>query len=858
MTLFYRALLHLYPRGYRHEYGAEMTTTFEESLRGRSGLARIGAGTIGAMTDIIPNAVAVQLDTLRQDVRYAGRSLRRSPGFATTIILVVALGVGANTAAFSLADYVFTRPLPYPDADRIVRLWQSTPGQETSPANYRDWKTMSTSFASIGAFFGRGVNLVGNGEPARLESSRVTPEVMDAIGLPAIRGRYILPSDSADAQIVVISHRVWRSQFGADEGIIGKVVRLEGIPHVVIGVMPPAFRFPYPDIDLWTPLLLTENDFTNRENLYVETVARLRDGVTMEAAQTEFAGISARLEQAFPKENRASNGTVLGLRSQLGSRTRTLVLGLSVATLCVLLLACANIAGLLLVRATQRAREMAVRTALGARRDRIARQLMTENALLTVSGGALGIMIAVAGMPMLARLIPNWLPIGDQPQIDWRVLTIAGVFVAIMALTFGLVPVVGAGGKASFDALREGTRAGTRRTQRTRAVLVGIEVAASMVLLISSGVLIRAVLRIQDIDPGFATANVLTLRTALPFPEYDALDRREAFYARVLQGVRALPGVESAAYATGVPMVMRGGIWAAQTATDALQNRPPGGVSIRFVTTQYFGTMRIPIRAGRDFEESDRNGTLPVAIVSESFIDRHWPGESGIGKQFNIWPGPRTIVGVVRDVRVRGLEQTSEPQVYMPSAQFPTPGPVAFYAPKDLVVLSSGAATTLAPLIRETIRAADPNQPVSGIRMLDAILADQTAPRLSQVRVLGALAIVAMLIAGIGIHGLLSFSVSQRAREFAVRIALGASRRSVLASVMRGAGVIAAAGIIPGLLIGYFAARAMQAVLAGVAPGDMTTFAVSIGLCTATVLIGSLFPALRAMRVDPATAMRTD
>lgn len=855
----YRALLHLYPSGFRAEYQHELSATFAERVREYSGpLASLRGGLI-AISDVVPNAIAVHWEILQQDLHYAARSLRRTPGFAVTAVLVVALGVGANTAAFSLADHVLLRPLSFPEPDRLVKLWQRTPGygqMELSPPNYLDWKAMATSISEMAAYTDDAMNLVGSAEPRRLEVTRATPDFFQVLGIPAFAGRAFAPSDSTSSAVLVLSYALWRTQFGSDPRIVGKVVRLDGSPYAIIGVMPASFRFPSREAEAWVPLLLRGGpDFEDRGNNLLDVVARLRPGVSVARANLEVAGIAARLERQYPKENEKTGGLVVALRGEMSERARLLVLALCGATVCVLLLACANLASLLLTRATHRTRELAVRAALGAGRERLIRQLVTESIGLALAGGVVGVAIAAAALPLLARLVPSGLPTADQPSLDWRVLVVAAVVVIITGLAFGVGPAIAAGRSKALDALRAGTRAGGGRTQRARAALVIVEVAASVVLLVSSGLLIRAVLRIQATDPGFRAENVLTLRTALPSPKYDAATQRDAFYDRVLQDVRALPGVQGAAYMSGLPMIMRGGIFPATIAGTAVIRDASNTASLRFVTPQLFATMGIPLRAGRDVADADILGSPPVAVVSESFAKRMWPDERAIGKQFTFFFAQRTVVGVVGDVRVRGLERQSEPQVYLPARQIPD-SPLAYFWPKDLVLRASVPTASLLPAVRRIIAGVDGEQPISDVRSMTEIIADETTSRVTQLRLLGVLSAIALLIAGVGIHGLLAFAVSQRSRELGVRRALGEQAGSIVRRVVGEGMTLAAAGVAIGVFVAYLSARAMGALLAGVEPGDPVTLAAAAALCFGTAIAGCARPARRAARVDPITILR--
>jgi predicted permease len=856
---FYRALLRLYPAGYRAEYGDELHATFVQQMRERGRLAPLVA-PFAALADVVPNAFLVHLDLLRQDLRHATRSLARTPGFAITVVLVVALGVGANTAAFSLADFVLLRPLPFADPDRLVTLWQAVPGygrNELSPANYRDWRAAARSFSGMAAYANREANLTGAAEPERLEIARATPELFGLLGVPAAVGRTISPADSADGQMVVLGHGLWQRRFGGDPGVLGTTVRLDGEPYTVIGVMPRDFRYPSRETDAWTPLLFTPDDYLDRNDTYIRGIARLGAGISLQQANAEMTTIAADLERQYPKENQDIRALVVGLRDNFSESSRLLVLALCGASCCILLLACANLASLLLVRGAARARELAVRAALGAGPERLVRQLVTESLTLAALGGGLGVALAIYGTPLLGRLVPASLPVRDEPSANLPVLLGAVVLTVLTGLGIGIGPAVAAARSRSFEALRDGARAGGGRTRRVRAALIVTEVAASAALLVSSGLLLRAVYRLQSVDPGFRAESVLALRTALPWARYSLTDTRERFYRRVLDEVRDLPGVQAAAYVTAVPMRLKGGIFPVGLAGEVQVADASNSVGLRTVTPDYFETMGIPLREGRDVAGADTRKSPLVAVVSGSFVERYRPDRSAIGMRFTIAGEERAVVGVVGDVRTRGLEQESEPQVYLPSAQM-ADSAIMSYAPKDLVVRSTSAEAALLPALRRIVAAADPDQPISEVRTLSEIVGDETAPRVTQLRLLGALSAIALVIAGLGIHGLLAFVVSRRTRELGVRRALGEDGRSLVGRVLREGVVLSLVGLLLGMAAAWAAARGMGALLAGVGPADPATFFAAAALCLATAVIGGLRPAIRAARVDPVIALREE
>ena len=805
----------------------------------------------------------VHAELLAQDVRYALRSFRNAPGFTATAAVVAALGVGATTAAFSVTDHVLVRPLPFREPDRLVKLWQDQRARgysrmELSPANYRDWKREGTSFESMAVWANISANLSGDGEPERLDGTAVSSELFPLLGLRPLIGRlFTQADDSPDAPAtVILSHGLWQARFAGDPGVLGRRLLLNDEPHEVIGVMPPDVLFPRRDTRMWTANRFDERAYEDRTNTYVYAIGRLKPGVSLAAARAEMSLIAARLARAYP-ENAGTGANLVQLRDEVAPQARLLLKALFGAALCVLLIACTNLASLLLARALVRRQELAVRTALGAGRERLLRQLLTESLLLAALGGALGVLFAFAATPLVARLVPTSLPIAATPSVDVRVLLFAAALTVAIAVGFGVAPAWRALRDVDAAGLREGSRGGVGgRRERLRGALVMAEVTLSVVLLVSAGLLIRALGRVQAVEPGFRADGVLTMRTTLPLPKYAETMKRHRFYATVLDGVRALPGVQSAAYTSFLPMVMRGGIWKIEVPgrTDA----PGEGVSVsmRFVTPRYFETMGIPLR-GRDVSDSDTAQSPFVAVVSESFAREIWPGQDPLGRQFKLAFFDRTVVGVAGDVRVRGIERESEPQVYLPNQQVPDNG-VIFYTPKDLAIRSSADPAVLTPLVRRVIAQADPQQPVSDVRTLTDVVQAETGARTAQVRVLGAFAAAALLLAAVGIHGLLSFVVRSRSQEIGVRVALGALPRDVLALVLRQAARLTLAGVLAGLVLSYAAGRTMQALLFGVSPHDLATFAAAIAVSALMVGAGCLLPAVRALRVDPIAVMRAE
>ena len=860
----YRALLHAYPASFRAEYGEEMCAIFARRRR-ETAAALVPLLWIATVFETLGNAIAVHLDVLWQDLRYAARSFRRVPGFTATAIAVAALGIGATTAAFTMVDHVLIRPLGYADPDRIVELYEdhsSSAGKngaewDAAPAQFRDWKSMSTSFEHMGVHRSLSTSLIGAGEPQLVNGASLTVDVFPALGVKPALGRYFSAEDDREGATgtVVLSDELWQGTFGGDPAILGRKLILDDGPYTVIGVMPKNFYFPNRDSRLWTAMRFRADAFEDRTDTYVYGIARLKPGVSLEQARAEMRKIGAQLAHQYPQELSGVSATVVQLQGNINEQSKMLLLVLLGAALCVLLIACTNLANLLLARAMTRRRELAVRAAMGAGSERLVRQMLTESLLLSIAGGALGVFLAVAALPMLTKLVPMYLPIADVARVDLRVLLFALAITLATGVGFGVLPALRVIGGRDSSGLRENSRAGGGRRERLRSTLVIAEVALSVVLLVSCGLMIRALWKIQAVDPGFRSENILTLRTPLPMPKYEKSATREQFYQNILAQARRLPGVTGVGYTSFLPIVVGGGVWPveAEGHPEPLSSRQTA--SARFVTPGFLSTMGTPLHAGRDVSESDVPGSPSVAVVSESFVRRYWAGENPLGRHFMFGNTDRMVVGVAGDVRVRGLERIPEPQVYMPYRQ---PQMSSWYVPKDLVVRASGDVAALAPALRRIIHEADPAEPVVSVRLLSDIVDSSTAPRRVQVDVLGAFAAIAFLLAAIGIHGLLAFAVSNRTQEIGVRMALGAGGGDILSMILRDGVLLALAGISIGVVLAYGSGRALQALLAGVPPSDTLTFASVIALCLLMTFAGSLIPAVRAVRIDPVRAIRTE
>lgn len=859
---FYRALLRAYPKSFRSEYGEELLLAVADRRACTRGFFAHLALGIDVMFDTIRNATRIHIEILLQDLRYTFRTLRRSPAFALTAISLSALGIGATTAALAIADHVLLRPLPFRDSDRLIRFQGSDRERggwnDLSPANFRDFVARSTAIESAAAYTGRSANLVGLGAPVRLEGQAATGSLFEVLGVNAAVGRVFTRDDEREGapEVMVLSHAAWTTHFGADESIVGRTMQLNGVVHTVVGVMPRGFMFPERLTDFWSVLKIAPNAYTDRNNNFLFTVARLKQGRTAAEADAELDTIAIDLERIAPEENERLSTRTEVLRGYMLPATRTLLLGIVGAAICLLLIASTNLASLLLSRSLSRMREIAVRAAIGAGRERLMRQMMTESMVVAALGGALGVALAVISTPLLTRLVPTSLPLAENPSVDVRFIALAAAITLITAIAFGALPARKAAAGADAAALRDSGRVGSSKpTEALRSGLVVAQVALSVVLLVSVGLLGRALWRVSGTDPGFKTQGVLTLRTSLPWPAYGVTARREAFFQRVLADVRAQPGVQSAGYITGLPMVMTGRIWGVIPEAPFVPFDEELSASARFITPGFFDTLSIPLKEGRDIAVTDTRGATPVAIVSESFVRQAWPGASGIGRRFRNRDTDFVIVGVAGDIMVRGLERRSEPQMYFSSQQVPD-NAIAGYTPQELVIRASVPAASLLPAIRQIVQRADPEQPISNVRTLEAIVGEQVAPRAVQARVLGGFAGVAVLLASIGLYGLLAFAVSRRMREIGLRMALGATPGSMIALIVRRGLTLALAGMIVGLASAYGAARWMQSLLAGISPHDPAVFGAAAALAAVLALIGTLLPALRASRVSPLEATR--
>ena len=813
----------------------------------------------------LADAIRDNAATLKQDLTWAQRSLRRSWAFTIMAVLVAAMGIGANTAAFTLLDYVLLRPLPFTQPEQLVRVFQTQPANNitrmvTSPPNFEDWRKMNKSFVSMGAYSEAAVNMSGEGEPQRLQSMQITEDVLPTLGVKPALGRGFTPYDYqlGTPDVALLSDGLAKSMYGDPAKALDRTIYLDNRPFIIVGVMPADFAFPSREIQLWQPQVFPPFFFSDpsmRANSFLNVVARLRPGVSVDQASAEMGVIADQLRSSYQKENEGIGATVISLRDVISPQSRMLVIGVFGAAFCLILIACANLANLLFARSVARRHEIAIRVAMGAGRGRILRHLFTENLLLALAGGVVGLLLGALATPMLVPLVPDALPTNEVPQMDLRIFAFVATLSILTCLIFGIVPAFRASRHVDLDGLR-GRTAIVGLSDRLRRLLVLAEVVCTVVLLVGAGLLVRALWRVQAVDPGFSSDNVVTMRTELPFPKYGTPSVRNDFYSRVLTQTRALPGVTSAAYTSFLPLVFQGGILPVTVPGEA-QVTPAVRGNIRFVTPDYFNALRIPVRSGRALSDTDTLQTPLVVVISESLARRLWPNQDPLGKQLNVVSENRMVVGVAGDVMMRSLERSNEGQIYMPAGQMPPRG-LIFFAPKDLVVRTTGDATSLVPALRRIIHEVDPEQAVANVQLLEDIVSSNTASRRTQLRVVGVFTAIAFLLSAVGIYGLLSFAVLTRTPEVGVRLALGARPGNILSMFLRQGLVLGVLGLAVGVPVAYAAARGMSSVLFGVEPTDAMTYASAGLLVLVMALIGSVGPALRAARVDPASSIRSE
>lgn len=871
---FYRLLLRLYPREFRARYERSML----DFHRDRTTAARRAGHSMTALwlrttLDVVASAAIEHtqsffagepvVETIVQDISYGTRSLLRRPAFTAIVVATIALGVGANAAIFSVVNGILLRPLLYPHAERLVSFGHEAPTWLTSEPNFVDYRRDMATIEGLGAYTRREATLTVGDQPERIRTVRASEDFFPVLGVKPAVGREFSSDEFAPRvpQVALISYGLWQTRFGGDPKIVGQKITLEGAPRIVVGVMPRFFDFPEARTDLWLPLPRSNPDsLGDRTNNSLFMVARLKPGIAIERARNEATTIAQRIMRDNPNSFDPKNPirpNLTSVREDLVGKTRPYLLALLAAVGFVLLIAAANVANLLLVRGETRYKEMAVRNALGASRFRLVSQLLTESSLLAGLGGALGLAVAWAGNHALVALAPPSIPRLDAIEIDWRVVAFTAFVATATGLLIGLLPAWRASRESSIDALRDagrvvGARGGAKRVQRA---LVVAEVALAVTTLSGAGMLLRSLWNLQRADLGFIPAKTLTAKVALPPREYDDA-RSTIFFDQLLEQTRAIPGVTATGAAAWLPVVGAGGLWGLQQEGKPEKQDWLNAVP-QHATPGYFQAFGMSIVAGRDFTSADRDGTVPVAIVSERFASAAFPGSNPLGKRFKLGgPGPyMTVVGVVRDVRARGFDDTPEPTMYFPYAQS---AKSAYYMPRSMAILVrvAGDPQSIAPRLREIVRSLDRNVPLSEVQSLEQVVGTSVSSRRFSTALLAGFALLALVLAGIGTYGVISYAVSQRSHEIGVRMALGAEDRSVLMMVMSEGLRLCLIGVGIGLVISVAVGRAIRAMLVGVPPIDVPTLATTTVLLIAVGALASMLPARRALAVSPTETLR--
>jgi putative ABC transport system permease protein len=804
------------------------------------------------------------MDGFLNDVRYATRNLIKRPAFTLIAAVTLALGIGANTAIFSSVYALLLKPLPFPELNRVVAVWDSYPSRgvlrnEVALPNYLDWRAQNQSFEQLALYSWWSVNLTGIEPPERIQGFRVTANFLTTLGVKPVMGRDFTEEENQPGKetVAILTDNLWQRRFGGDPNILGKTITLDSVTYTIVGVMPASFRYPA-NAEFYSPIALNPRLLGARQFNSFYVLGRLKPGVSVKSAQADIDNITARLEQQYPETNTGSRATVFPI---VADTVRKYEMGLwmgMAAVAFVLLIACANVANLMLARASGRQREIALRAALGASRWRIIRQLLTESSIVALFGGALGVLVAVWGLDALraanpgdaAKFAPGWHQLG----INLTVLVFTIALSLLSGLLFGLAPALEVSKPNLNDALKEGNRQSSGRSHRLRSSLVVAEVALSLVLLVGAGLFFRSFITVFKTDPGFNPDNLLTMSLILPAAKYKEEPQTVAFYSGLIQRVKATPGVVSAAAVNFLPL---GG----SNASDAflVEGAPepkPGQENegrYRTCTPDYFATMQIPILRGRAFTEQDKADTPPVVIVNETLARKFWPGQEAIGKRIRFQaPIDRApwmeVVGVIKDVK-HELTIQVQPEFYLPHAQ-------DVWRSMVVVARTTVDPASLAGSFRENVWAIDKDQPVADVRTMTEVRSISVGLQQFNSMMIGIFALVALLLASIGIYGVMAFAVTQRTREIGIRMALGARRTDVLRLVVMHGMKLALIGLVIGLVASWALTRFISGLLYGVEPTDPLTFSAVSGCLLAAALLACYLPARRATKVDPLEALR--
>ena len=793
------------------------------------------------------------METIIKDIRYGIRGLSKRPAFTALAVLTLALGIGANSAIFSVLNAVLLRPLPYADPDRIVRIdeTEGKGGMGVSPPNLLDFQQQNQTFESVAGYTGGSFILTGAGEPLRLESCAVSAALFSVLQVKPLIGRSFSTADERPGQdrVALISYGLWQQRFGGDHALLGKQITLDGLSYTIAGVMPNGFEFPIQAerVEVWTPLEQPEDLAQLRGAHYLDVVGRMKTGVSLVQARADVETIASRIAQQYPKEV-SGKITVVPLKEYLVGQARPYLLMLAGAALLVLLIAIANVASLTLARAAERQKEIALRTALGASKSRVVRQLLTESLILSFVGGLAGVTLAVWCTGFLTAIAPGDLPRLQSAYVDGRVLLFALAISVISGILLGLIPAWRSANTNLQTHLKEGeTRSASAPRQALRKALVVSEVTLALVLLCGAGLLIRTLWKLNSVNPGFDPQNVLVAELVLPKTKYRDAGQQTMFFQQLIERIKASPGIDSAGGTSNLPLSGTNMVFLA-----SVEGRSSLPASFRAVTEDYFRTMRIPLLKGRWFDDHDTAESQPVVIVNERMARQISPDhEEVLGKRIKhgFKNQVAEVVGVIGDVKYAGLDQQTKPEMYAPFAQRAWPF-------MRIVARSKSDPSVVAAAIREAVRAIDKDQPVDKITTMSSVVSASIVDRSFYMQLLGTFASLAFILAAVGIYGVVSYSVAQRTREIGIRVALGARRRDVLGLVLREALRLTALGVALGLVGAFVATRVLRSLLFEVKPTDPATFICLSLLLTFVALVASYIPARRATKVDPLVALR--
>jgi putative ABC transport system permease protein len=863
-TRWFRRLLRLLPADFQADYARDMERTFaaqhREAARER-GLWRLWLDTVVDLLRTAPRQHAAQA---AQDAAYALRMFGVAPGFTAVAVLTLAVGIGANTAVFSIVDAVLLRPLPYPDPNRLVRIFETRVRDgllhnAASGPNALDWQQLSTAFSGMTAYRQRSLNVSGRGEPIYVDGARAAANFFDVLGVTVARGRtFTAEEDRQAAPVAVITDGFWRSQLAGDSSVVGRQIDLDGEPYTIVGVLPPAFAF-HMRADVWIPLGLHPGTASSRGSHNLQVLARVADGRTIEDAQAELAGIAARLERLYPETNRGWSVRTVPLHDSIVEDVRPLTVLVFGAVGVVLLVACANIGSMLIARAAGRRQEFAVRLALGANRTRLVRQLLTESTVLAALGGTLGAALAAVLVNGARQFNGVSMPRLADAGINGTVLAVTATLTLATGFAFGLAPAMHVGRWELGGGLKAAGRGDTahRARRRLQWFLIMGQVALAVILLSGAGLMTRTLWQLGHVDPGFDARGILAIDLSLSDATYPTDAAAATYFARLVAGVRAHGGIEEAALVSDPPLLGGDGHWENGFHIVGRPPKPAGEMDfayLRWATPAYFRMLRVPVRSGRMFTEDDTRGRALVLVVNAAFASKFFPGQDAIGQEIVLsWrdPVPRRIVGVVGDLRQTALERGAEPQMYVPYYQ----SPIGY---GTLLVSGRADEAAIAFSVREAVRAVDAQQPLFNVRGLADDVAAYLAPRQVAMQTLMVFATIALALALVGIYAVLSYQVRERTREFGVRMALGATAANILRMVVRDGMAPALAGVLLGLGGAALLTRVLASLLFETEPLDPITFAGTAGVLLTAALIACCVPARRATRVDPSTALRAE